>query len=258
MEVFNNLCRIAYEIASEWLHAGGLHATIGHMQVQGASIIAGSGAVVRHERLTVVAGGSVIQGSNELGHRALAMVDALAEAGTWSFEAVAAALHQLVLDEDPRGVAAVLADDAGEVMLFAFDRASAQGGEVTASGAGRSGWSTEVADGSAIQLRLDNVPFTPAETTTILRSGLVPGAGAVLSVQPVVEMLPPRQPEPPAMSAGLGADYLPAPPPSEFSRVDPALLPPPPGEWRPAQPPPPQGVKPDSSPLPQGPPAMPN
>lgn len=206
----------------------------------------------------------MIQGSDELGHRALAMVDALAEAGTWSFEAVAGALHQLVLDQDPRGVAAVLVDDAGEVMLFAFDRASAQGGEVTASGNGRSGWSTEVADGSDIQLRLDNVPFTPAETTTILRSGLVPGAGAVLSVHPITPTpLPPPHTQPAGSSEGLGAGYLPAPPPSEYSRVDPSLLPPPPGEWRPAQPPPPpqpsfpEPSSSEPSPLPQGPPAMP-
>jgi hypothetical protein len=239
-----------------------LHATIENMQPQGASIIAGSGAVVRHERLTVVAGGSVIQGSDELGHHTLAMVDGLDQAGTWSFEAVANALHQLVLDDDPRGVAAVLADDAGEVMLFAFDRASAQGGEVTASGDGRTGWSTEVADGSAIQLRLDNVPFTPAETTTVLRSGLVPGAGAVLTVQSVTpQPAPPPVAQQAGPSAELPSNYYPAPPPSEFNRVDSSLLPPPPGEWRPAPPPPPQQHSDHpqpSSPTPQGPPAMPS
>ncbi len=236
------------------------------MQPQGASIIAGSGAVVRHERLTVVAGGSVIQGSDELGHQTLAMVDALDQAGTWSFEAVASALHQLVLDEDPRGVAAVLSDDAGEIMLFAFDRASAQGGEVTASGNGRTGWSTEVADGNAVQLRLDNVPFTPAETTTVLRSGLVPGAGAVLTVHPVtLQPAPPPLTQQAAPSAGLPANYFPAPPPSEFNRVDSSLLPPPPGEWRPAQPPPPQPAPKQPSPqpptpseAPQGPPTIPS
>lgn len=231
---------------------------MGPMQPHGSSIIAGSGAVVCNERITVVAGGSVIQGSDELGHRTLEMVDALDSAGTWSFEAVAGALHQLVLDEDPRGVAAVLVDDAGEVMLFAFDRASAQGGEVTAVGSGRSGWATEVADGSAVQLRLDNVPFTPAETTTVLRSGLVPGAGAVLEVHPVVSAPSPQQTNPPTPSAELGANYLPAPPPSENNRVDSSLLPPPPGEWQPAQPPPPQPVPPPQpSTIPEGPPTMP-
>lgn len=256
---FRALFGIAHEIASQGMHAGALHATIGNMQPQGSSIITGSGAVVCHARLTVVAGGSVIQGSDELGHRTLAMVDELAEASNWTFEAVASALHQLVLDTDPRGVAAVLADDAGEVMLFAFDRASAQGGEVTAAGNGRSGWSTEVADGSGIQLRLDNVPFTPAETTTVLRSGLVPGAGAVLTMHPVPRQeLAPPQAQQPAPLAALGSNYLPAPPPSEFNRVDSSLLPPPPGEWRPAQPPPPQPAPASQPPpLPQGPPMMP-
>lgn len=205
------------------------------MELQGASIIAGSGAVVRHERLTVVVGGSVIQGSDELGKSTLRMLDALSAQGDWSFEAVAAALHQLVLAEDPRGVAAVLADSDGEVLLFAFDRATAQGGEAVATGDGRSGWKTEVATGPIIQLRLDNVPFKAAEPDILLRAGLVPGAGAILTMVPM-----PRPAGAPAVatatatpvsSAALPPNYLPAPPPTETNKVDSSLLPPPPGEW---------------------------
>lgn len=235
------------------------------MQHKGASIIAGSGAVARHDRLTVVAGGSVIQGSDELGQSALRMIDELDSAGDWSFEAVAAALHQLVLAEDPRGVAAVLRDDDGEVLLFAFDRASAQGGETTATGDGRSGWKTEVASDSAIQLRLDNVPFKAADTNIELRAGLVPGAGALLTAlpfreppitaPPFTEPVPtraepvlnqpgstgqphtsravPPPPSGPSTRSALPPNYLPAPPPVHTNKVDPSLLPPPPSEWQP-------------------------
>ncbi len=250
--------------------------------------------MVRHPRLTVVAGGSVIQGSDDLGRSALNMVDALDAAGDWSFEAVAAALHQLVLGEDPRGVAAALADDDGEVLLFAFDRASAQGGDTTASGDGRSGWKTEVASGSEVQLRLDNVPFKAAETDMELREGLVPGAGALLTVTPFVpqdapqaspttsapvaqthQSMPPP-PSQPSAGAALPPNYLPAPPPTQDNKVPSSLLPPPPGEWQPGppvtgpgpnpgqsgdhMPPPPAGpatnLAPPASEPPSGPPAM--
>jgi hypothetical protein len=253
------------------------------MKRQGASIIAGSGAVVRHDRLTVVAGGSVIQGSDDLGRGALGMLDTLDAAGDWSFEAVAAALHQLVLDEDPRGVAAVLADDEGEVLLFAFDRASAQGGDVLANGNGRGGWTTQVADGDTIQLRLDNVPFKAAENDIELRAGLVPGAGALLSVVPIPRQSPkpvmaaappspqtyvapqqavqeqaPAPPPPmgPSASSALPPNYLPAAPPTESNKVDSSLLPPPPGEWRPGhRPPTPSQTQPHSNPPPPAGPA---
>lgn len=195
---------------------------------------------MRHDRLTVVAGGPVIRGSEDLGRAALEMVDRLDADDAWGFESVAAALHQLVLDHEPRGVAAVLADDDGEVLLFAFDRATAQGGEAVAAGQGRSGWSTEVADGPAVQLRLDNVPFTPADTDIELRWGMVPGAGAILQVLPAPKAevsTPGASPISDAVpSPKLSSDFIPAPPPPEQARVDSSLLPPPPGEWQAAPP----------------------
>ncbi len=89
----------------------------------GVSIIPGSGSVVRNGPLTLV-----LAGRSDVGAAALTILDDLASTEAWGFDQVSAALHQIVVDNDPSGVAAVLQLE-GEAILFAFDRAEATAGD---------------------------------------------------------------------------------------------------------------------------------
>ena len=83
----------------------------------GASIIPGSGAVVRNGPVTLV-----VAGREDIGAAALTALDDLASTDAWGFDQVSAALHRIVVDNDPSGVAAVLQlDQRGSYSASAFN-----------------------------------------------------------------------------------------------------------------------------------------
>ncbi len=139
----------------------------------GVSTIPGSGYVIRTGPLTLVIGSD-----EPIGRAALAAGDALASQDAWTFEAVAAALQELVVAYRPSGVAAVL--DGGEAFAFVFDQAEVRAGAATHKGNGRSGWTVELLTEAPVELRLASVPFSSPSLGTVLRAGMVPGAGAIL------------------------------------------------------------------------------
>jgi len=169
----------------------------------GASIIPGSGSVVKSGPLTLV-----LAGRSGVGAAALTILDGLASTNSWGFDEVSGALHQIVVDNDPSGVAAVLQID-DEAILFAFDRAEAKAGDATVKGQGRDGWVTGLAESSPVELRLGSVPFSSPSDDIELRAGRVEAAGAIVPV-----VVPPTKAQPPA-----GAP----PPPIPVAQTTPAV-----------------------------------
>lgn len=161
----------------------------------GASIVLGLGFVVRNGPLTLVVGGG-----QAVGRAALDATDALASAAAWSFDDAAVTLQDLVIRYQPTGVAAVL--DGAESFAFVFDQAEVRCGDTVVTGQGREGWAVEIVSAPYAEVRLASVPLSGPSTEIELRSGLVPGAGAVVplvgAVQPVVAPVrtPPMPPMP--------------------------------------------------------------
>ncbi|MEM9893240.1 MAG: hypothetical protein AAF962_20415, partial [Actinomycetota bacterium] len=150
----------------------------------GAAVGGVSAAVARRDRLTVIiSGGEAGFGpGSDAPAAAMAAVDALAAENQWGFEQVAAALHQLVVDHRPPGVAALLATD-DDPMVFLFDNGRADEfdadapttgtGHTVHEGEGRLGWTTKIVTGPVIRLSLDG-----GETATgwgVLHRGLAVG-----------------------------------------------------------------------------------
>lgn len=231
----------------------------------GASIIPGSGSVVKSGPLTLV-----LAGRSGVGAAALTILDGLASTNSWGFDEVSGALHQIVVDNEPTGVAAVLQID-GEAILFAFDRAEAKAGDVTVKGQGRDGWSTGLAESSPVELRLGSVPFSSPSDDIELRAGRVEAAGAIVPVvvpptkdQPPAETPPPPTPvvqTTPAVTdpAELSSMFDSSPPPP--ASTGPAPIPPapeisgappmpPPGNFTAPPPPPPPPVPGQIPPMP--------
>ncbi len=158
----------------------------------------------------------------------------LAQRREWTFETVAAALQDLVLDRNPRGVAAILTA-GGDPVVFVFDEAMAIFDGSAHSGAGRDEWVTEIVMGDRVELRLAGNTTMPPQHGTSLRDGLVPGAGLglELALVPASASAPPPayapDPPPPSYGAGWGAgplaQYAHQPPPPTAGR-----MPPPPHE----------------------------
>ncbi|MEL7157070.1 MAG: hypothetical protein AAFN30_10770, partial [Actinomycetota bacterium] len=154
----------------------------------GAAIGGTTGAVARRDRLTVIVGNgaTAFPPDSQTPAAVMAAVDALAEDSAWTFEAVAAALHQLVVDHRPAGVAALL-DIDDDPMVFLFDTGEAGefadeadlDGEAHTShqGEGRLGWTTKIVSGPVIRLGLAGSEGSTGWST--LQHGLVVGAAAV-------------------------------------------------------------------------------
>ncbi|MGF1597431.1 MAG: hypothetical protein ACFCVK_10980 [Acidimicrobiales bacterium] len=155
---------------------------------EGAVIGGAVGAVVRGGRLTVVVSADLAATEDPaLIEATLEVVDRLEASGDWDFDEVAAGLHQLVIDHDPAGVAALLDTDT-EPMIFLFDQGLAieldpVGGKerLRHEAMGRTGWTTEIVSGPEIVIALRGA----AQPTgwTRLRAGAVVGdqAGQRLS-----------------------------------------------------------------------------
>lgn len=154
----------------------------------------------------------------------------VAERRAWTFDTVAAALQDLVLDRNPRGVAAILTA-GGDPVVFVFDEAMAIFDGSAHSGTGRDEWVTEIVMGDHVELRLAGNTTMPPQHGTSLRDGLVPGAGlgVELALVPTSTGGPPppvyTPAPPPAYGAGWGAgplaQYARQPPPPTAGRVPP-------------------------------------
>lgn len=210
-----------------------LGATEPHYSVrmhEGAQIIPGSGHVLVSGPFAMVMHGPA--GAAQEADRTFANI---AARRAWSFETVAAALQQLVMAHDLRGVAAVLTA-GGDPVVFIFDEAMAIFDGSAHGGSGREQWVTEVVLGDRVELRLAGQSTMPPQHGTALRDGVVPGAGLSLEIalvpppdEPPPPPLPPTvaPPPPPSYGAGWGAgplaQYAQQPPPPK-----PARQPPPP------------------------------
>ena len=194
----------------------------------GAMIAGTTGAIVRRGRLTVVIGdpGRAFDADDSLPQATRAAVESLAQDEAWTFEAVAAALHQLVVDYNPPGVAAFLDLDE-DPMVFLFDRGEATeldeeaspdaGGHTSHEADGRSGWTTKIVIGPQVRLQLRGAPAPGG--WAFLRDGAVAGAAALTHVStaaeeevaaPEVAPPPAAPPAPPPTADGLRPDRGPA------------------------------------------------
>lgn len=225
----------------------------------GARIGGSSGAIVRRDRLTIVVGGTGpgFEPDSSLPSQALAAADRLAIEGVWDFDDVAAALHQLVVDHNPRGVAALLCLDE-DPMVFLFDAAEAieladdaesnESGHTQHRGEGRSGWTTKIVSGPVVRVGLRGTRTTVG--WSMLDSGVVPGEFAVETVgvgaasPGASDVEQTSAPSPDEAAAAAGAKQTLAVDPSQIgaTRFDPDAEPPPtptPAVVAPGAPPPP-------------------
>lgn len=153
-----------------------------------AAIGGTTGAVARRDRLTVVVsnGPTAFPSDSPTPAAVMAAVDALADANTWTFDAVAAALHQLVVEHRPAGVAALL-NIEDDPMVFLFDegragefehaQALSDGAHTSHQGEGRLGWTTKIVTGPVIRLGVVDGEETPG--WGVLHHGLTTGCTAV-------------------------------------------------------------------------------
>ncbi|MDH4075410.1 MAG: hypothetical protein OEW29_05685, partial [Acidimicrobiia bacterium] len=213
---------------------------------QGAVVGAGNGAVVRAGRLTIVIGpaSGPFPPDSPVPTAALAAADRLDREQAWDFDRVASALHQLVIEFDPQGVAALL-DSGPEPMIFLFDRADAlergpgsgPNSQRRHSASGRAGWTTEVVMGPVVHLSLREAPAAPSWAR--LRSGLVAGASVTVTLQRPEESVGGPAPEVEAARSTPMADVAPPPPEPAPARVDTLAADAGPGVARADGPPPP-------------------
>ncbi|MCP5035359.1 MAG: hypothetical protein GY939_26470 [Actinomycetia bacterium] len=187
----------------------------------GVLIAGANGAVIRRGRLTVVVGNptEAFTASNPLPGATLEAADRLAAADTWTFEEVAGALHQLVVEYNPLGVAAFI-DLDDDPMLFLFDQG--EGNELEADGKardrghtqhraeGRSGWTTTIVSGPIIRIGLKGAP--PPDGWALLREGAVSGTSALARVS-MAETPLARPAAPPIVASEAGSGPVPEPEP---------------------------------------------
>ncbi|NNE94851.1 MAG: hypothetical protein HKN24_02370 [Acidimicrobiales bacterium] len=185
----------------------------------GAMIVPGAGHVLVVDPFAMVMSGNV--GDAQAADEAFCSI---AKRRAWSFETVADALQELVVNRELKGVAAVLTTGSDPV-VFIFDEAMAIFDGSAHSGAGRDEWVTEMVMGHSLELRLAGQSTMPPQHGTSLRDGLVPGAG--LSLELALTPSPEHQQPPPprfnapprsAQAFGTGplAQYGYQPPPPTF------------------------------------------
>ncbi len=181
---------------------------------RGEAVGGSQGVIARRGALTVVvAGTEPFAPDSALPVAVLDAVDRLADEGIWEFEHVAGALHRLVVEHRPNGVAAVLAvdpdpmvflfDTGAAVELGADDATDADGGE-RHEGEGRGGWTTTIVQGPRVRLAAGPEPG-PAGWAR-LGDGLIAGDTIVVSTAPAVAEDPATEDDPVAEAASSADD----------------------------------------------------